>query len=296
MKKKYSEHAIGILAGVASALFVTGYLTVNKFIYSQYPISALDYSIVFALAGGLFGLLSLVKDLNKKNITAIRKELFPLIILGIVGTLSVGIFVFGQQFTTTVNAALLMTSTIVATSLFSFILLKDKLSKRQWIWTVVLFTGLYIGIVGFNSVNLRTGDLIILGSVLLFGFGNAFSRSIMQRMEKPGLVPDIRIVIGGIIATILGIFILRDYTTLIALLPLALVAGLFYYFCMKAFAKAVHLLTANEAIILNNSQIFFTSITGVLLLSESYSVEKFIGSLLAIISIYFITARNSSGK
>jgi drug/metabolite transporter (DMT)-like permease len=284
-----NKKTAGIIAGLASALFVCGYVTVNKYVYSHYAISALDYSLFFAFIGGVFGLVSLARQTSKKTLIELNKNIRPLIVLSIAGFLAVGIFVFGQQYTTSINAALLMTSTIVATSLFSYILLGEKLRTFQWFWVAFLFVGLYIGIVGINGVTLMSGDLIILGSVLLFGFGNAFSRVVMKKMHRPGLVPDARLAIAGAIAAVVGLFVVNDYGQLVAILPMAILAGLFYWLCMKAFAKAVHLLNANEAIVLNNSQVFFTSIAGVVLLSEGYSVEKFAGAVIAIVSIYFIT-------
>jgi drug/metabolite transporter (DMT)-like permease len=289
MSAKLSNKTMGILAGIASALCVCGYVTVNKYVYTHYAISALDYSLFFAFIGGVFGFLSLLKQMNKSSIRELRTNIRSLILLSCAGFLAVGIFVFGQQYTTSVNAAILMTSTIVATSLFSYFLLGDRLRKAQWLWIAILFAGLYISIVGLSGLTLQQGDLIILGSVLLFGFGNAFSRVVMKRMKKPGLVPDTRLTIAGLIALIIGLLFVRDYNLLIVILPWAALAGLFYWLCMKSFAKAVHLLNANEAIVLNNSQIFFTSIAGVLLLSEGYGVEKLIGAIIIIVSVYFIT-------
>lgn len=283
-----SNKTIGIIAGIASALFVTGYVIVNRYVYSTYDISALDYSLFFACIGGLFGLFSLMRQANKQSLKEIRTNIRSLIVLGVAGFLAVGILVFGQQYTTSVNAALLLTSSVAATLLFSYLLLGERLKKAQWVWIAFLFVGLYIGIVGLNGLTLTAGDLIILGSVLLFGFGNAFSRLVMKRMKTPGLVPDARLVIAGTIAAVIGLFVIRDYGVLVAVLPFALMGGLFYWLCMKTFAKAVHLLNANEAIVLNNVHVFFTSIAGVFLLAEPYSIEKFIGAVIAMVSIYFI--------
>lgn len=293
---RLSGKTLGIVAGIASALFVCGYVTVNKYVYSHYQIDALDYSLLFAVMGGIFGLVSALSQLNKKIGDDIKKNAGSLVLLSMAGFLAVGIFVFGQQFTTSVNAALLMTSSIVATSLFSFLLLRDRLRPMQWVWIAVLFVGLYIGIVGLSGFLLRAGDLIILGSVLLFGFGNAFSRVVMKRVSRPGIVPDVRLVVAGSIALVIGVVVVRDYQIILAVLPLAVLGGLFYWLCMKAFAAAVHLLNANEAIVLNNSQVFFTSFAGVLILSEDYGVEKFIGAVIAIISIYFITVHRKKVK
>jgi len=58
---------------------------------------------------------------------------------------------------------------------------------------------------------------------------------------------------------------------------------------MKTFATSVHLINANHAIVLVNSQVVITALAGVLLLGEHYTWEKFIGSVIVLTSIYYIT-------
>lgn len=291
MSKKRSDTAVGVLSGLASALCVSGYFIINKYAYNTYDITAIEYMLLFTVIGGIYALLSLAvqKDIQYLEIKRHAKSFG---ILGGAGFLAVGMLVFGQQFTTSINASILVPATIVTTALFSFVLLREKLSKSQWLWIMILFVGLYIGIVGFNTLSLRAGDLIVLGSLVVFGFGNVYSRVIMKKVTKPSIVPDVRLTIAGSIALILIFTIVRDYKVMFEVMPLAFAAGFFYWLCMKFFAKSVHLLNANEAIILNNSQIFSTSLLGVVLLSEEYSLEKFIGSIVVLISIYFIAVHN----
>jgi drug/metabolite transporter (DMT)-like permease len=58
---------------------------------------------------------------------------------------------------------------------------------------------------------------------------------------------------------------------------------------MRAFAFSVKLINANQAVVLVNTQVIFTSLAGVVVLGEAYSLEKFVGAMLAMTSIYFIT-------
>ncbi len=288
--KKRNQTFVGIVYGFVSALCVTGYFTINKYVYTHYSISALEYTILFALIAGVYGVISLLVKSDRKTYKMIRNNAGSLTLLGVAVAIAMGLLVFGQRSTSSVNAAIIVTSSIVATTLFSYILLKERLSRKQTMWSVVLFVGLYVGIVGFDTLQLRSGDLIILGSVVFFGFGNAFSRVIMRRIDQPNIVPFTRLIIGGLIGLAGALFLVHDYAIWKAVSPLATVGAGFYWLCMTTFAKSVHILNANEAVIINQSQIFFTSIAGVFILSESYSIEKFIGSTIVITSIYFITA------
>lgn len=283
------KHLSGIIYGVISALAVTGYVSINKFVYQNYDVSAIEYTILFAITGSLFGGVSLRTKYTKQVGILIHKNLKALLTLGIAVGLAVGILVFGQRYTSSVNASILITSTIVATTLFSYALLNERLLRQQLIWMVVLFMGLYLAIVGINGVSFKLGDLIILSSVLFFGFGNAYSRVVMKKMKRPDIVPDIRLIIAGLAGILLAPFFINNYALLIELVPLSLLAGSFYFICMQTFAKSVYLLNANEAIVINQGQVFSTAIVGVLVLSESYTIEKFLGSLIVLTSIYHIS-------
>lgn len=292
MNKKLSEKSLGVLCGALSAIFVAGYATTNKYIYGHYDISAFEYSLIFAITGGLFAALSLLSQLNRKNAQALKNNASSLLVIGLAGALAVGIFTTGQHYTTAINASLLMTSNIATTAIFSLYLLRERHSKSQYFWIAVLFGGLYLGVVGLHGVSFLKGDLIILLSALFFGFGNAYSRRVMKRMGNPRIVPDTRLTIGGLLGLFGAFFFIKDSSIIGQVLPYALLAGLFYWLCMKAFARAVFLINANNTIVLNNGQIFFTSLAGVVLLGETYSWEKFAGSVVAITAIYFIAAKN----
>lgn len=70
-----AEGTKGVLAGIASALFLTAYLVVNKYVYNTYEIGAIEYSLIFALAGGVFGALSLARHMNGAVFAKVKKML-----------------------------------------------------------------------------------------------------------------------------------------------------------------------------------------------------------------------------
>jgi drug/metabolite transporter (DMT)-like permease len=292
--KSDSETTWGVVFGLLSAVCVAGYVITNKYIYTHYDISSIEYSIVFAFAGGFYALLALLYKIDKERIDLFRQNLPDFTGLALATTLGVSGFTMGLRYTTAINASLLATLTIVTTAFFSHLLVGEKHSKQQYIWITTLFLGLYLAIVGLHSIHFRKGDLIILSSMAFFGFGNAYSRLVMKRLGSAKLVPDARLVIGSVFALIASVFFLRHFALIWSLLPFALLAGLFYWLCIRTFAQAVHRINANNAVVLNNVHIFITSFVGVLLLSERYSWEKFVGSVVAIVSIYFIAYKKRS--
>lgn len=283
-----SKHVQGVVFGILSALGVTGYIITNKYIYGQYEVTPFQYAVIFAVAGGIFSSISLAFHLDKSKIRNIKSDYKFLLMMGIIGPAAVAILVVGQSYTSSVNTALLITSSVLTTALFSRVLLNVLPSKNQWLWMIGLFAGIYLGIVGFSSLSLNSGDIIILSSALVFGLGNVLSKIAMKK-HNPNTVADVRMIIGAIISIAAGVFILDDPRLYVDFAPLALLAGFFYWATMQSFAKAVDIVGANSAITLNQSQIFTTGILGALILSEIYNWENFAGSVLAIVSIYFIT-------
>ncbi|MFZ1249615.1 MAG: DMT family transporter [Candidatus Saccharimonadales bacterium] len=289
----FSAATRGLLAGVASALFLTAYLVINKHVYNTYNISALQYSLVFAVAGGLFGALSLWRHMDDVALRKAKNDRGKFVLLSLASFMAVGLLVIGQRYTTAVNASLIGTMTILATVVFSALILKERITSRQRLWLVALFVGMYIGIVGLHRLHLKTGDVIILSSIVIFGFGNVLSRQMMQGHGSL-IVPNVRLVISACFALFVSLFLLRDHSVILQLWPWALLAGMFYWLTMKTFAVSVHLINANHAVILNNGQVITTALAGVFLLGEQYSWEKFVGSLIVLTSIYYITRKDKN--
>jgi drug/metabolite transporter (DMT)-like permease len=283
-----AEGTKGVLAGIASALFLTAYLVVNKYVYNTYEIGAIEYSLIFALAGGVFGALSLARHMNGAVFAKVKKDAGMFAVLSLASFVAVGLLVIGQRYTTSVNASLIATMTILTTIFFSTVLLHEHITARQRIWVCVLFVGMYIGIVGLHRLRISTGDVIILSSEIIFGFGNVLSRKLM-RVHGSLIVPNVRLVAAAGFAIVLSVFFVRDWHVIAQLWPWALVAGMFYWLTMKTFAVSVHLINANHAVVLNNGQVIATALAGVWLLGEHYSWEKFIGSVIVLVSIYYIT-------
>lgn len=283
----------GVFAGLASALCLTTYFIINKHVYNAYHPSAVEYTLLFSMCGGVFGLFSLVHRMDRAMYRTARKDTRYFIILTILSFVAMGLLVAGQRYTSSINASLIGTLTILATMFFSYLLLGERPTAHQRLWLLGLFAGLYLAIVGLRVVHLNKGDIIILSSVIFFGLGNVIARKIMKR-QGSFVVPNVRLTLAAILALIASVFFIRDISLMVHILPWALVAGMFYWLTMKTFAVSVHLVDANHAVVLNNSQVVFTALAGVLLLGEHYSWEKFIGSIIVLVSIYFITWKGRS--
>ncbi len=286
-----SNHTKGVVYGTLSALFVTAYVLVNKYVYNTYDVEPFSYAVTFAAAGGLIAAVALfTRHVARRDVAVSHKILPQLLVLGLAGATAMGLVVFGQNFTTAVNAGIILTASIVTTSIFSKYFLKESFSRKQWRWLAVMFVGLYLGVVGLHIVEFRPGDLIILGASVAFGFGNTFSKIVMRKLDR-NLIADARLIISGLLMLIIGFVLVGSDVLVLSAGLWPLLAGLFFWLTIRTFFGAIHHTNPNSAIVLNNSQIFFTAVAGVLLLSEAYDWVKFVGSALVLISIYFISKK-----
>lgn len=293
MKQKwqsFSDAQKGTLAGIVSACCFAGYLLMNRYIFTEFGVKALDYAFLFNALAGLFAGVSLARLLGSGKLTKLKENCRGIVLLCALGLAGMLTLVVGQNYTTSIHASLLVTTSIISTMYFSGIFLRERITTRQSAWVVCMFAGLYIAIVGLRAMDLQSGDVIILVGVLFFGLGNVLSRSLMQK-HGPDIIPDVRIFGVGIVAAAVYIVFFRSIDVISAIGFWTLLSALLFWLTMKTFSLSVHLLDANHAVVLVNAQIIPASIAGVVLLSEGYTWEKLIGSVIVLISIYFITQK-----
>lgn len=286
-----SEQAKGVACGLLAATFMAAYLSTNRYVYANHDVDAFSYTVTFSAAGGLFALLALAARYFKKRGVKVPFGTVPLLfVVGLTGAVSMALLVFGQNFTTAVNAGIIMTGSIVTTALFSKMLLGERFSHRQLRWLIVMFVGMYLGIVGLHIIKFNLGDLIILGAVVAFGFNNTFSKVVIRRFDG-NFVADARLAISGLLMIVLGAVALGGDTVVLSAGLWPLLAGLFFWLTIRTFYSAVHHISSNKATVLINGQIFFTALAGVFLLSEAYDWVKFAGSAVVLLSVYFISKK-----
>jgi drug/metabolite transporter (DMT)-like permease len=286
-----SDHFKGLVYGLLSGLFVAGYVLVNRYVYNTYDVEPFYYSVTFAVAGGLFALSALfVRHIKTHDIKVSRTTAWQLPVVGLAGGTAMGLIVLGQNYTSAVNAAIVMTASILTTSLFSWLMLKESFSVRQRVWLAIMFVGLYLGVVGLHIVQFRLGDLIIFAAMVILGFNNTFSKVVMRRHDG-NFIADARLTISGILMLLLGLLVAGTdiLVTTAGLWPI--LGGLFFWLCIRTFYACIQHASPNQAIVLNNSSVFFTAVVGVLLLSEAYDWLKFLGSVIVLLSLYFITKK-----
>jgi drug/metabolite transporter (DMT)-like permease len=286
------KHHKGHVYGVLAALTFGGYLLTNRYVYLHYDVDTFQYTTTFLVVGAGFAALSLVFGKKTKRQTKLfQKNMFPIILNGLVAGTGIGLLVFGQAFTTAINASIIATAAVLTTVFFSRLILKENFNHHQMLWVGVMFMGFYFAIVGTKLISFNKGDLIILGAICLLGFTNVFSK-VLMRTNTSDFVADVRLVSGGLLFACIGLAIGgSDFlVTSAGLWPIF--AGFVFWITIKCMYAAIQFIGPNEAIVLGNSHPFFTALVGVTLLGEPYSLIKFLGSVVVLISVYFVTKKS----
>ncbi len=152
-----------------------------------------------------------------------------------------------------------------------------------------MFLGLYLSIVGFRALSLNLGDLLVLFAAVLLGFSHTFAKKLMIK-KSSSLVADTRLIGGGVIFLAIGFIVGENELVVTSAGLWPLVSGFILWLNIKLFYAAIQNIGANKAVVISNSHPVMTPVIGIIILAESYSWVKFIGSLIIIVSIYFISS------
>jgi drug/metabolite transporter (DMT)-like permease len=192
------HHARGILFGIAGLLTFTAYLSINRYVYLHYHVSSFKYTATFLFASGVVALTGLTNKTTRSRLGRLDHLTFLTIANGLVGAAAMGLLIIGQNYTSAVNASIIASATTIPTIIFSYFMLHDSFTGRQLVWFLVLLVGLYFAIVGEHLLHLQKGDLIILSSLVFFGFGNVFTKKLLAHTPG-GTLTDIRIMTTGLV-------------------------------------------------------------------------------------------------
>ena len=125
-----------------------------------------------------------------------------LVIIGFTFSIVPVLNYIGFELAGVINSSLIFKSEIIFALIFGYLLLKEKVSKLQILFCVLLFFGLIISVTqaSFNILELNTGVIILLISVTIFTLVNTLTKSGFERNELfPTQVVFMRNMFSGIL-------------------------------------------------------------------------------------------------
>ncbi len=135
-----------------------------------------------------------------------RKNIWLFLFIGIIFGLNQLLFFIGYELAGEINGSLTQKTTVFFGLIFGFLILKERITKIQIIFSTILFFGLIFAITqgSFNiltlSLDILSGVLIMLLITCLWMFGHSITKPIFDRDEAtPTQMVFIRNFLSGII-------------------------------------------------------------------------------------------------
>ncbi len=228
-----------------------------------------------------------------------RKNIWLFLFIGIIFGLNQLLFFIGYELAGAINGSLTQKTTVFFSLIFGFLILKERITKVQIIFSTILFFGLILAISqgSFNlltfSIDILSGVLIMLFITCLWMFGHSITKPVFNRNEAtPTQMVFIRNILSGIIL----------FSTYFLFFPFENIGLLFvpinqfYYISMGAvygaglycWYKTLSYLDVSKATILFSPTPIITAIFATLFLGELFTIFHLIGLVIIIVSIIII--------
>ena len=222
-----------------------------------------------------------------------HKKLF--VYLGINFSVAGVLFFWGYQLAGAINGALAQKMDLVFALLFGFLINKEKISKTQILFSIILFFGLTLAITrgSFNLLEFNLGVIFLLITTVLWMSAHTITKPILKNKEiTPIQLMVFRNIIGFIVLIIPYFFIFGIQNVRLFLSPINL-----FYFAMLGIVYSVDLyfwyltityLPISKASIIMAPSSIITAFFATILLQEFFTIFHLIGSVIVILSIIVI--------
>ncbi|TPN89322.1 DMT family transporter [Aquimarina algicola] len=231
--------------------------------------------VLFRAFGSLFFTMSYLIS-NKISIAGNQKKL--LILRGIVGVTSMGLFFMSVDYLPIGSAVSLRYLSPIFATIFAVIFLREHVKPIQWLFFLMAFGGVLM-IKGFDP-NINTlGLTLVLGSAIFSGGVYVIINKIGQK-DHPVVIVNYFMWISFIVGGILSFF---DWTMPSGIeWVLLLSLGVFGYFGQLFMTKAFQSQATNKIVSLKYAEVIFTMIAGAFWFIDVYPPLSIVGTLLVI--------------
>lgn len=179
MKEGFSLLRSYFILFLCVVLWAANYLT-RQLLLTKFPPLFLS---AFSLSVASIFFLSIIlytRAFQKVN----KKELVLLVITGLIGLIANQIFLFtGLQYSTATNASLIFSLAPLLTALLSGIFLKEKITARLLIGSVIAIIGIYFVLSAKGSFVFNVGDILLFGATATFACNLIFVKLLSNRLS-----------------------------------------------------------------------------------------------------------------
>ena len=235
-----------------------------------------------------------------------KKNAWLLIIIGIIFGLNQLLFFVGYNLAGAINGSLTQKTSVFFGLIFGVLILKERITKVQIIFSIVLFFGLFLAIAqeSFTNTfnfNVVAGVLILLFITFLWMLGHTLTKSMFDRNE---MTPTQMVFVRNFIS---GILLISTYFIIFPVDNLSLFnnpVNIFFFIAMGVvygsglfcWYKTLSYLEVSKATIIISPTPIITSFFASFILGEVFTFFHLIGTFLVIISIIVIVKQKRISK
>ena len=281
----------------ASEIFIAKIAFLNGAKVVQFSLQSFFLSLI------ILSLLVLPKKIN--NLKKIPFKILKWLLLANAILLGIGGFLgnLGIQLTTAVNAGFITQFTIVTTTFFAFLILKEKATITRVLSIIMIMIGTYFLITNGQLIFPHIGDLVLLFACIAWGLGPVLIKKVLKNTNvDPDIISFLRPVAG---IPLLLFFILFspfyppsiqkifqinifEVRTIIYVILNAIFLSLTWIFANRSLKVA----SASYTVVMSSITPILVSLLATIFLREQIKNMQFIGILLIIASGIFTQYQN----
>ncbi|MFX0047429.1 MAG: DMT family transporter [Candidatus Hermodarchaeota archaeon] len=228
-----------------------------------------------------------------------KNHFWLFMVIGVIFGLNQALFILGYRMTGSIIGSLLQKTTVFFGLVFGFLILKEKVTRKQILFSILLFIGLAIAItqgsfaINNFSIEIISGIFILLVITCLWMYGHTITKPVFKTNE---ITPIQMVFVRNFLS---GIMLLFVYTMTFQISNLSLllepinqfyyiIFGLIYGLGLFCWYNTLSYLDVSKATIIFSPTPIITAIFSTIILGSAYTVFHLIGTFLVIISIYVI--------
>ena len=234
--------------------------------------------VLFRAAGSLFFTFPYL-IYHKISVVGNQKRL--LILRGLAGVTSMGLFFMSVSYLPVGSAVSLRYISPIFATVFAVFILKERVKPVQWLFFGIAFIGVLM-VKGYNPDINGYGLVLILLSSVFSGIVYIIINKIGHR-DHPVVVVNYFMCVSVLVGGLLSIFTWKTPAGIEWILLLSL--GIFGYYGQLFMTKAFQSEATNKVVSLKYLEVLTTLVSGVILFGDRYPFLSLVGTLLIIIGL-----------
>jgi drug/metabolite transporter (DMT)-like permease len=246
-------------------------------------LNLLFWSSILALPYWLF----VIKKTGKEIKTISKKAVIVLILTGLISSLGIKILeIFAVKNTQAINFSFLVRTVIVFTILFDFIIMKNAITKKKIVLSILILLGVYLLVAKGQLIVLSTGDILTLCEAMLIALGNNVLGKMATNLMSVDLSSAGNYFVGLI--PLIGVCIVFGRIGMPINFALVLLSTIILVVMTTMRYKAIKETSATYLTLVISLTPIWVTIMAVLFLNESITLIQVIGGTLIVSSVYIV--------